>query len=174
MAVDPLLGAILMAVTLSGSSGSTVHLFSTTDVSRQAVELTVFTPQCGRRARCDQFGPALAVAADPRGRTIIGVTWHSTEDDPDSANHFVDIQGATSPNNGVLWGFGLVSPMTRVPNTRVPWEMGNNTLFGWGDYEGMAGDDVSGVFIPAWSDNRKGGNSTEVWTARLMPFQLPR
>jgi len=48
--------------------------------------------------------------------------------------------------------------------------MGNNTNFGWGDYEGMAGDDVSSVFIPAWSDNRKGGNSTEVWAARLMPF----
>jgi hypothetical protein len=182
----PAIGIIrnfLVALTLSSPTGSLVHVFNVDPYGGPNVsDIGSWPPPDG--ARHDQFLPALAIARVPDARFVdnvrfgIAVTWHDTRDDgafgttgtPDMNTRQV-IFGTTAVGTG---GFsaGLVSLATGTPtNGQFPWINTSNGTAGasWGDYEGLAADDVTGNFVAAWADNRTGGD-TEVWGAVLRPF----
>jgi len=58
----------------------------------------------------------------------------------------------------------VISRKAEGSGDAVPW-ISNGF---WGDYEGLAADDVSGDFVAAWSDHRRGGEA-QVWETVFRP-----
>jgi hypothetical protein len=167
--------SFVVAMTQSSPTGSLVNVYDQEwPLSASPTRVGSWPPGDGKRH--DQFGPAIAVTHSsdvsvPDARVAgAAVTWHDARLNTNGANLEQLIYGATSMGPNPFRN-GVVSPKSgTIPNERVPWVTSQGpSVAVWGDYEGLAADDVSHTFVAAWADNRAGGDA-EVWAAALDPF----
>jgi len=159
-----------VALTQSSPTGSLVHLYRVSWPFQENSVRDFGTTPPDDHLRHDQFAPAIAVGyssadVNASGRTAMNVmvTWHDTRADANGGNLRQLIYGSVT---GLGNWTGVVSPATGAANEHVPWVIRG----WWGDYEGLAADDVSHRFVAVWCDNRFDGPPA-VWSSVLTPLQ---
>ena len=139
--------------------------------TREIVPDTAIPPG---EAYCEQWGPAAATSTVPQSPGSIAVlTWREARR---NAAMKTFIYGASfTPLLPLNWSFFNVSAATG-PGQDIPWTQTGRIDFitqsGWGKYDGVAGDPISGQFYAAWGDNRidqTAGARLNVWGATVNP-----
>lgn len=124
---------------------------------------------------CEQWSPAAATSSVPQSPpgSIAVLTWREARKNTSSK---ALVYGASfTPLIPLNWSLFTMSAVT-APGQDIPWSQTAPadaiTRSAWGQYDGVAGDPLSGQFYAAWGDNRvdqTAGARLNVWGASVNP-----